>query len=105
MDAADLATMFSTDEFAVEATVVVPADIVGRTVAGIFDSAYLFVDAGAGVESAAPAFTVPDSSIPSEIVSALHDGDEVSLEIEGCTYTVVETQPDGTGITVLRLRK
>lgn len=103
--AEDLSTMFDATEFAEQATIALPADGAGRVLVGIFDSAYLVLDLGSGVESTAPAFTLPDSSIPDVMADAITAGDDVALEIQGCVYNVVESKPDGTGVTVLRLRK
>jgi hypothetical protein len=87
------------------ATVVLPVAAAGETIDGIFDAAYLLIDAGSGIESSAPVLTLPDASIPAAMATALEQGDAVTLAIGGVTYNVVEHKPDGTGLTLLRLRK
>lgn len=101
----DLSGMFDTDDFAVQATIVLPADLAGRELTGIFDAEYEVVDIGSGIQSSAPMLTVPTSSIPSAMSTAFDRNEEVAIEIDGCTFTVVEPKPDGTGVTTLRLRK
>lgn len=87
------------------ATIVLPAAAAGQTMAGIFDAAYLLIDVGSGIESSAPVLTVLDSEVPAAMATALEQGDGVSLTIGAVTYGVVEGKPDGTGVTLLRLRK
>jgi hypothetical protein len=101
----DLSTMFELDEFAIETSIVLPADLAGTALVGIFDAAYALVDMGSGIESASPVLTVADSAIPAGVTAALDADAEVALDISGTTYSVVERRPDGTGVTVLRLRK
>jgi hypothetical protein len=71
----------------------------------MFDVSYVLVDMGSGIESAQPVFTVLDSDIPAAVADALKSGAEVALDINGCTYSVVEPRPDGAGVTLFRLRK
>jgi hypothetical protein len=67
------------------------------TIRGIFDAAY-FEPFGGQMQGNSPAFTTKTSNVP----SAAHGQ---TLTIGGTVYTVVGVEPDGTGVTVLRLRK
>lgn len=87
------------------ATIGLPADVAGQTFDGIFDAAYQYIDLASGISADAPVITAQDSDLPAAMIDALTAGDEVTLDIRGCSYSVVEHKPDGTGITVLRLRK
>lgn len=87
------------------ATIALPAVLAGQALVGIFDAAYQLVDIGSGIESNTPVFTVADSAMPSALSDALEAGDAAALEIRGTTYSVVEAKPDGTGVTLMRLRK
>lgn len=66
----------------------------GATVRGIFDNG--FIDTF-GVAESEKAFTAASTE-----VATLAYGDTVS--IAGTVYTVAELQPDGTGITRVRLK-
>lgn len=89
----DLTAFFSTDEFASDAT------LGGVAVRGIFDKAYQLADVGgAGMTSTQPVFTLPSSSVPASVTG-------LPLVIGGATYTVVLSEPDGTGVTQLLLEK
>ena len=83
----DFAPYFA--DFGVDATL--PS---GAVVRGIFDNG--FVDAF-GVSDTEKAFTAPATA-----VSALVYGHTVT--ISGTAYTVAELQPDGTGVTRVRLK-
>jgi hypothetical protein len=85
-----LAAFFDTAGFAVSAT------LAGASVTGIFDNVYF--EAMGDVQSASPVFTLPTASAS----SAAHGQ---SLVIGATTYKVRGVEPDGTGITVLRLEK
>jgi hypothetical protein len=73
------------------------ATLDGEAVTGIFDNAYRLQDVGEMVGATAPAFTLADADVPSDVVGC-------ELVYGATTYTVVEPMPDGTGLTVLRLR-
>lgn len=83
-----LAGYFGTDDFAVSAT------LAGVAVTGIFDARY-YEPLGT-VEGSQPMFMLPTASAP----SAAHGQ---ALVVNGRTYTVVGVEPDGTGVTLLRL--
>lgn len=87
----DLAPFFSTAEFAHSAT------LDGVAVTGIFDADYALQDVGGAVAASGPVFTLPSASVPASVVGKAF----VHATI---TYKVVETLPDGTGVTTLRLR-
>ena len=75
----------------------VDALLAGLPVQGIFDAEYLEVDMGSGIQSSGPALTLPSANVPANSGGA-------AVTVNGKTYKVVESQPDGTGMTVLRLR-
>ena len=85
----DLSAFFSVAEHAS------PATLNGVAVQGIFENAYAQQEFGGA--ASAPVFTLPTASVPTPVVG-------LSLAVGGKTYQVVETMPDGTGITTLRLR-
>ena len=85
----DLSAFFSVAEHAS------PATLNGVAVQGIFENAYTALEFGGAASS--PVFTLPTASVPTPVVG-------LSLAVGGKVYQVVETMPDGTGITMLRLR-
>lgn len=89
--------MFTEDftAFFIEAEHASAATLNGVAVRGIFDNAYALQEyAGA---ASTPVFTLPSASVPALVVG-------LALVVGGTTYQVVEAMPDGTGITMLRLR-
>lgn len=65
---------------------------------GIYDAPFVAVGvADADVESSLPTFTVSTASMPCKV------GHGDALFIDGRGYTVRGFQPDGTGMTVLRI--
>ena len=85
----DLTPFFEVNAFATT------ANLDGVAVVGIFDNSYL--DQTLSGSGSAPIFTLPTASVPANVVGKL-------LVVTGTTYKVVEPMPDGTGITILRLR-
>ena len=73
------------------------ATLGGVPVTGIFDNESDMQNLGLGVFATAPVFTLPTSSVPSPVIG-------VALVIGAVTYKVVESMPDGTGVTRLQLR-
>lgn len=73
----------------------VPAMIRGRSVAVIFDEQY--IDAG-GVESSEPAATCQSADL-----EGVEQDDD--MQVNGRTFRIIGVQPDGTGVTVLRLAR
>lgn len=64
---------------------------------GVFENEYLEDLDGPGVSSSSPMLTVRSSDVASVVPGSTVIRDSV-------TYTVREVEPDGTGITLLRLR-
>lgn len=92
--AADRLAFFDTDDFAVTAT------IGGQSVAGIFDDDYSAVEFGtAAIESNAPVFHCRTVDLPAITLGT------TTCTISGTAYVIVENKPDGTGMTMLRLRE
>ena len=90
--AEDLAPFFAVDEF---------ADLVafngGASVRAIFDNGTVPQLVGDLVlDSTGPQLTIADASLPSPVLGA-------SVVVRSVTYTVRAHEPDGTGISVLRL--
>lgn len=73
------------------------ATLGGVAVVGIFDSEYLLQDMGGSMAASGPVFTLASAYVPANVTGLL-------LVVNGMTYKVVEPMPDGTGVTVLRLR-
>lgn len=88
----DFTPFFQTSEFASDAT------LGGVAVRGVFDNSSQTFEAGPGVFSTGPVFLLPSADVP---VNAT----QLALVIGADTWSVVEVEPDGTGVTVLRLRK
>ena len=86
--AEDLAPFFSTADFAVAAA------LNGVSVTGIFDNGY--AEPFGEVEGRQPTFVLPTAS-----ASSVAQGQ--SLVIGAATYKVRGVEPDGTGVTALRL--
>lgn len=64
---------------------------------GVFESEYLEDLDGPGIGTAMPMITVRTSDVTSVVPGS-------SVIRDSVTYTVREIEPDGTGITLLRLR-
>lgn len=87
----DFTVFFNAAEFAS------PATLAGVAVTGIFDKDYIDLDVGGSVAGSGPVFTLASGSVPANVAGA-------ALVVGGVTYKVVEPMPDGTGVTMLRLR-
>jgi hypothetical protein len=87
----DLAPFFNTDDFAVDAT------LGGVAVRVIFDAAYS-EPLGNMVEGTGPVATIATA----DAAGAVHG---TNLVIGATTYKVRGIEPDGTGVTLLRLEK
>lgn len=87
MFAEPLDVFFNVAEHAVSAT------LDGVAVAGIFDNEY--VDA-LGMATRQPRFTLKSSAAAAATQASV-------LVVEGATYRVRAVEPDGTGVTALRL--
>lgn len=72
------------------------------TVRGLFDAAYVRVDAGtAGIASVGPAVTVWTDDLPSDPVTDT----DATVTFGGKTYKAREAHPDGRGAVVLLLHE
>ena len=89
----DLTEFFSTDDFAVSATY-----SGGGTVSGIFDNQFLGVPGEPVMSGSQPTFTVKTADVPTVTTGQ-------TFVIASVTYTVTGIHPDGTGVTMLLLRK
>jgi hypothetical protein len=87
----DFPAFFQTSEFAVNATVA------GLPVVGIFDAASQRVIDGMVID-AGPQLTAASTDVASAVYGT-------AVVVAGTNYTVTVAEPDGTGITVLQLRK
>lgn len=91
--AEDMSPFFNTAEFASDAS------LAGLPVRGIFDKDYEGGDVGlSGMASTQPGFTLASASVPAGVTGLV-------LVHAGVSYTVVEHQPDGTGVSVLILER
>jgi hypothetical protein len=88
----DFTLFFQSTEFASDAT------LAGEAVRGIFDNGYQAFEVASGVYATGPVFLLPSSEVPVDVV-----GQTLLIGVEA--WQVVETEPDGTGTTLLRLRK
>lgn len=94
----DLTPFFNTGEFAKVAIFTFPGPpVTTRPVKGIFDNGYFDREAGKTViDTTQPQFTCPtDESVD------VHRGQIVT--IDGKTYSVVKVEPDGTGVSIIKL--
>ena len=95
--ATDRAALFGINDFGVTATY--SRGVTTSSVIGIFDNLYVTVDiAEVGYASAEPEFLMQSSQVPSGAVQ----GD--TLTIDATAYIVRNIEPDGTGVTRLRLQ-
>ena len=91
MFAEDLSAFFNPSEFGQAAT------LAGVAVAGIFDNGFDEQALAMGMASGAPVFTLASAAVPAQVIG-------LSLVVGAVTYKVVESMPDGTGVTRLQLR-
>lgn len=91
----DLDVFISDDDFAVEALWQhrggMPVPVIG-----IWDDAYKRIDLNTGVESSGIVFTAKSADLP-EV------DNEDNIIKDSVTYNIIGIEPDGTGITILRL--
>lgn len=94
--AADLAVFFSPSDFGVSATYL--RATARHAVTGIFDREYVAADvAEVAFATTEPVFHLRSAHVPAGAVP----GDR--LVIDGASWTVRNIEPDGTGVTRLRL--
>ena len=87
----DLSAFFNPTEFGQAAT------LAGVAVAGIFDNGFDEQALAMGMASSAPVFTLASAAVPAPVIGLF-------LVVGAVTYKVVESMPDGTGVTRLQLR-
>jgi len=87
----DFGAFFDTAGFATVAT------LGGVVVRGVFDNGFDDQALAMGVAATAPVFMLASASVPTPVIG-------VSLVIGAVAYKVVESMPDGTGVTRLQLR-
>jgi len=87
-----------------------PVTLLGRQVTAIFDNGYSLGTVGiTGMASTQPTLTLPTSDVPPQIIDWLRYYEEpfdpinLQVSISGRTYKIVEHEPDGTGMSLLRL--
>ena len=105
MFAEDLSAFFSPSEFA--HTVI----MVGETVSGIFDNGHTLGNVGAfGMASTEPRLTMATAHVPPRVLDTWlrwfldpFDAVELLITVNGAPYKIVAIEPDGTGVSVLRL--
>ena len=89
------AAFFRLQAFGTEA--MITTETSSYSVRGIFENEYETVNVGElGVESSGPKFTAATETLP-----GVADSD--TIKVKEVTYTVRDVEPDGTGITTLRL--
>ena len=89
----DLAAFLDPEDFAVDCTVG------GEALRGIFDNAHALAAVGeVGMASSLARLTVASADLPASPL-----GTAVTVDGQADDFTVVEVQPDGTGMTVLVL--
>lgn len=101
--AADRLVFVSADDFGVTVTYQqqVGPDV---EITGIFDRQHLAIEAGeAAVTGFAVTFTCRADDLALLMFNAARQGDQ--LVVTGERWTIVESQPDGTGMVVLLLKK
>lgn len=98
--AADLLTLFNTEEFALSVTYRRKGALGDSTILGIFDNETVPVDAGGfvSVHQEQPRFTCRSIDVPS-----ISEDDQ--LIISSVIYTVRAWIHDGTGVTVIQLER
>lgn len=98
---ADRALFLDADEFGVSVTYRKKGTFTDLTLAAIFDAEHSLAGFGDGsdVASVAPQVLMRTADLPSG------HGDGDSVTIAGTAYLVRYREPDGTGMTVLKLEK
>lgn len=94
----DLTPFFNTGEFAKVATFTFRGPpITTRPVKGVFDNGYFDREAGQTViDSTQPQFMCPTAETAGIVRGMI-------VAIDGKTYSVVTVEPDGTGVSTIRL--
>ena len=92
----DLGLLFKVSEWAKSLTIT-PQDGVPKTIIGLFDAPFEAVS----VLTGSVELTSPQATVKTADTVDLRHGDW--LEVGATAYRIVGIQPDGTGVTVLRL--
>lgn len=97
----DLALFLSPDEFGTAATYRKRATVLDLSIEGIFDAERSVgsIGEGADIASVSPQLLVRTADLP----AGAGDGDLVT--ISAVAYTVRFLEPDGTGMTLIKLEK
>lgn len=72
--------------------------IAGVEVGGIFKDPAQAVELGIGAADSRPSVTVASSAVPENPVDSM-------IDIDGTPYIIGAHEPDGTGLTVLRVER
>lgn len=102
---ADRASFLDLDEFALS-VVITPSGGSPSTVNGIFDDEYALIgelDGVEGVSTSNPVFLVRSGDVAG--LSLIGAQLAVTIDAVERTFSIVESKPDGTGMTVLRLHE
>jgi len=92
MFAEDLSPFMNVSEFGTACT------LNGVAAVALFDAGYALGNVGPfGASGSGPTLTLATASLPANPVG-------VAVVCNGVSYTVVEHQPDGTGMSLLQLR-
>lgn len=91
--------MFAEDYSTYFADFGVSAQLGGTTVRGILDAPYALGNVGlAGMAASQPTFTCASADVPTNPVG-------LPITVSAVAYLIAESQPDGTGITLLVLER
>lgn len=93
----DRLEMLNVEEFGTSITVVLNST--QTEISGIYDDAHFEVDDGITIVSTSEPMVHVNTSDVTNVVQG------TELRINGSTFSVSDIQPDGTGITLLRLHK
>lgn len=94
----DRLVFLNTAEFGIEVTLF-PNTQNETVIQGIFDAEHFEIDNGLSVISSAE----PQLHVRTEDVTSVTQ--DSALTANGVSYTVADVQPDGTGMTILRLHQ
>lgn len=70
----------------------------GVEVPGIFRNPSKNAEVGIGAADTSPSVTLASNAVPSNPVDSV-------IDIDGAPYVVITSDPDGTGLTVLRVER
>ena len=94
----DLLELLDVDEFGID--VILDPDSSATTIPAIFDAGFIAIDGDLlDVSSTETVLMCRTSDVTSV------DADVTLIDVQGIRYRVGDIQPDGTGITVIRIHK